>query len=385
MKQAALDLPGTLRRCPPEVTLAKVQPLLKKFGITRVANVTGLDNIGIHVTSCIRPNAKHLSVSQGKGLSLEYAMVSAIMESIEGWHAENPPAAMLDGCYRELQAADEVISPQLFLNGQFAKSDIETQPFAWVNARDLINNKSCYLPQILCCIDTSLPRFEYAFFNVNSNGLASGNSIDEAVCHALFELIERDALYHWQMLSHDNRKMTQIDLSTITEASNKMLLAKIAAAGLGIKVWEITSKIGVPAFHCAIFDNSLFRSLNVFTGTGAHISKAIALSRAITEAAQGRLTYISGSRDDVFDDFYRQLRLDSTQNVGDQLKGVKNYADCVQAYFAHDFTVIMAQIIQLLTGHGYHEIFLVDHTKTELGIPVVQIFVPSLKFNGARM
>ena len=43
-------------------------------------------------------------------------------------------------------------------------------------------------------------------------------------------------------------------------------------------------------------------------GMGAHPMRGIALSRALTEAAQSRLTYIAGSRDDVFRDMYARLR-----------------------------------------------------------------------------
>jgi len=52
------------------------------MGITRVANVTGLDHVGIPVVMACRPNARGLAVSQGKGLTLDAAKASAVMESI---------------------------------------------------------------------------------------------------------------------------------------------------------------------------------------------------------------------------------------------------------------------------------------------------------------
>jgi YcaO-like protein with predicted kinase domain len=64
---------GTHRLVPPAETLARLRPLLPKLGITRVANVTGLDTIGIPVAMAVRPNSRSLSVSQGKGLDLDAA------------------------------------------------------------------------------------------------------------------------------------------------------------------------------------------------------------------------------------------------------------------------------------------------------------------------
>src|SRR5215469_14560882 len=77
---------GTHRSAPPAETLGRIRPHLARCGITRIANITGLDRIGIPVTLAIRPNGKTLSNSSGKGVSLDAAMVSAAMEGIELFH-----------------------------------------------------------------------------------------------------------------------------------------------------------------------------------------------------------------------------------------------------------------------------------------------------------
>ena len=63
-------------------TLHQLQPVLKKIGITRLSNITGLDDIGIPVWQGIRPASRYLTVSQGKGLTHQQAKISAIMESL---------------------------------------------------------------------------------------------------------------------------------------------------------------------------------------------------------------------------------------------------------------------------------------------------------------
>ena len=79
---------GTRREVAPAETLRRIRPLLRRAGITRLADVTGLDWIGIPVYQAIRPNSRNLSVAQGKGLTRTQAKVSALMESLESFHAE---------------------------------------------------------------------------------------------------------------------------------------------------------------------------------------------------------------------------------------------------------------------------------------------------------
>jgi ribosomal protein S12 methylthiotransferase accessory factor len=79
---------GTHRARSPAETFADFGRHLQAMGITRLANVTGLDVIGIPVYMAVRPNSRSITVSQGKGLDREAARVSALMESAEAWHAE---------------------------------------------------------------------------------------------------------------------------------------------------------------------------------------------------------------------------------------------------------------------------------------------------------
>ena len=63
--------------------------MLPRFGITRVADITGLDDIGLPVHVAYRPDGLTFAVSIGTGATPAQSRVSAVMESIEAWHAEN--------------------------------------------------------------------------------------------------------------------------------------------------------------------------------------------------------------------------------------------------------------------------------------------------------
>ena len=79
---------GTQRSVPPAETLERVRPTFPVAGITRIANITHLDRIGVPTTLAIRPNGQTLSNSSGKGFDLDAAKTSAVMEAIELFHAE---------------------------------------------------------------------------------------------------------------------------------------------------------------------------------------------------------------------------------------------------------------------------------------------------------
>ncbi len=380
---AYLNLGGTVRCQAIETTIAFLKPQLKKLGITRVANVTGLDCLDVPVAISIRPNSKHLSVSQGKGLSWELAMVSAVMESIEGYHAENPCAPHLQGSYIELNQQYPVIHPKLFNAGFFILPQLENYAMPWIAATNIVTQQKVFIPHILICLDSTQPHPEYSFLSVSSNGLAAGNSLDEAICHGIYEIIERDALSRWAKFEEAARNASQIQLDSIDSTLNQSLLTQFTRCNQLIKIWDITSAIGIPTFHCALRDADQFRSLGLFRGTGTHLNKEIALARALTEAAQSRLTLISGSRDDVFSDHYQQCT--QFNYSASDYSGQKNYQTCAQPTITANFASNRDYLLQQLTAQNFHHVFVVNHTKPEFNIPVVHVFIPGMEFNGTRI
>ena len=89
---------GTRRCRAPGQTLELIGPLLGRFGITRLADITGLDCLGVPVAQAVRPAAATVAVSQGKGATRDAALVSAAMEAIELHHAEDAVPAPARTC-----------------------------------------------------------------------------------------------------------------------------------------------------------------------------------------------------------------------------------------------------------------------------------------------
>jgi YcaO-like protein with predicted kinase domain len=307
MRVVIEDLGGTVREVAARTTLERLKPLLPEFGITRIANVTGLDAIGIPVVTIVRPLARSLSVSQGKGVTLGLAHVSGIMESIEVFHAEQrrPPSAVAP--IFESTRNPSFIDP--YRVAIRADADLsEDQAIPWIEGMDLFDGHRKWIPEELLNLDFTR-RATAPLFLSSSNGLASGNTRTEAVVHALCELIERDQTSFWSVERRmpepgPNRRVLP---ETIKDPVCQALVQKCLTAGLEIFIWYITINIDIPVFVCTLADR---KNRTLFpqhaTGYGCHPFATVALSRAITEAAQSRLTHISGLREDLTWSRYRE-------------------------------------------------------------------------------
>ena len=385
------DLGGTYRAYEPHETLAKLQPLIwDTFGISRVANITGLDNINIPTYTAIRPLSKLVTTSQGKGITHDLAKISAIMESIEGWHAERIPKAELVGTYRELKAQKNLINLekiQLSNNFQRTSEVFEDINFAWLKGIELNTGQEIYFPKCLIDLNTQIlhrkaDKYSF-FFACSSNGLASGNTYEEAVCHGLYEVIERD---NWAISEWYPKQKRRIDASTINSPHLKAIIGHLNTRDIYLEIVEATNKIGVPVYTALVSDLTGIHALGSFSGAGCHLSSVVALSRAITEAIQARLTFVAGSRDDCYPSVYQALQNSWNQITYPKLQsGVIPSADnlypFIETNVPGDFTLCINQLLKQLNQSGYNQVIVYEHTKKDIQIPVVHVIVPELVYD----
>jgi ribosomal protein S12 methylthiotransferase accessory factor len=292
---------GTHRTVAPEATLDRLSRLSGAMGITRVANITGLDHIGVPVVIACRPNSRSLAVSQGKGIDLVAAKVSSIMESVEQYHAERISLPLRLGSFNELRHVCHTVPTELLPSSTVSRYHPALR-LLWIEGYDIIHQRTALIPFELVHLNFTLPLPEGSgCFPLSSNGLASGNHLLEAVVQAACEVIERDAATLWMLGDDDEKAATRLDPDSVDDALCRSVLERFARAELIVAVWDMTSDLGVPTFRCTIMDRAIdpLRPLYPASGSGSHPAREVALLRALTEAAQGRLTVIAGSRDDI--------------------------------------------------------------------------------------
>ena len=278
---------GTHRCCTAEQTWQRLQPLLPQAGITRVADITQLDSVGLPVFQAVRPHSRALAVSQGKGLTPLLAKVSAVMESLESWSAEQIPVAVTRQRASDLGLAYDPSQLARHGYGQLARQI----RLDWATAVDLHRGDATYVPHAFVALDWSVGHnWAVEPFLATSNGLASGNSRNEALVHAINELVERFTM------AKPAGQPQPIDPATLPGGSSRIMVELIQSGGHRLSLLWWPSAIGLPVFSATLHCEQLPQ---LFGGYGAHLDADVALSRAISEAAQSRLTRIAGARDDL--------------------------------------------------------------------------------------
>ena len=370
---------GTHRTVPPAETLARLKPLLPAIGVTRVACQTGLDRVGIPVVSAIRPNSRSIAAHQGKGLGVEAAKASAIMEAAEAFHAENIRHPLRLARFEEL--AGRALDPARLPLTHSGK-DPHAERILWVEGVDLRRHEHTWVPFELVSADYTYPQpAGSGLFQATTNGLGAGNHPLEAVTHALYEVVERDAIALWRAAPAHLKAKSAVDPASITDPSNRAVLERLEVAGLAVHVWEVTSDVGIPAYLCLIVPERAGDETEPELGSGCHVAPAVALNRAMTEAAQARLTRIVGARDDFIPDSYeettRQHRYDTARQWRDLARtpGRPMAQAALRATLRDDLDHGLSR----LEAAGLGRAVWVDLSWPEIGVPVGRLVVEGLE------
>ena len=364
----------THRVVSPEETLARVSEKIPVAGITRVADITSLDRVGIPVFSSIRPTAQEgaVSVYNGKGATPTEARVSAVMEGIERYSAEVHDHAITLGTYAEMAAEGPTVDPRSLNLPRGADTDGK---LPWVEAWDIVADEGVLVPAH--AVFHPLPRGSPPLFRTNTNGLASGNTREEAVFHGLAEIVERDAWSLVEVTKKPGPRITSPPAGLPAE-----LCGKFAGAKVEVTVRDITSDLGIPTC-AAVSDDAVLRDPRLLTiGMGTHTSARIAFLRALTEVAQSRLTQIHGAREDT-------TTADLRTPMGyDRVRRMNRYwfeADsevpfsALPSWETDDFLKDIGVITSALRKAGMDRVLVTDLTRPEIGVPVVRVVVPGLE------
>ena len=373
--------PGTgIRTIPPEKTLERVLPILPKIGICDPEDITPLDNIGIPVFAVDRPGAAKGAVKNynGKGATPEQAKASAAMEAIERYSAElRETDEIVYGTLEQAMDVGLAIDPIDLILPQRTLDIYNTAEIAWVRGFEMFRGSQIWIPA--CAVfHPYFPEDDLQLFRYHTNGIASGNTIEEAILHALFELIERDA---WSMAEDRGRAFADV---VVEEGSLPWkLMKKMEDKGIIVHLKDLTHDIGVPTIGAAA-DDTVTKDPELLTiGVGTHLSPEIAAVRAITEVAQSRTTHKHGVKGNA-----RLLKIANDMGY-EKVKEVnrvwystlekkvrlKDMEDLSTPYVLDDIEVVLGKLVDA----GFEMVIVSDLTRPETGIPVVRMTVPGLE------
>ena len=361
-----------------EETEAWLAPLLERVPITRVHDVTPLDSLGLPVWAAVTPLAADLTVHAGKGTTATAARLSAIMEAIERVCAEGVARDRVRvAAYDELGAA--AIEPESF-DLRFETAYGPNRPISWVDAFDLIGDRACLVPLDL----TISPPHEGLRGGVETNGLAAGNTYVEAIVHALYEVIERDALSEedfcafYQDADETRRPSDAIDPRTLPDEPRHWF-ELLVSRQLKVTLQDLTNDIGVPVYGATVSDLSFpgeEGELLRFEGSGADLDPARAAVRALTEAAQSHSIHMLGARDQVEVTGAEVRRPASRRRFlrATYPRAVYPFrsSDGSSGDLPEDLNTITAK----LASAGFSHCAVASLTREDLDVPVVRVLMP---------
>lgn len=363
---------GTHRSRSPEETHAAVEPLMPEIGVTEIIDVTPLDRIGIPVFAAVRPGAARgaVRVHAGKGKEPIHARVSAMMEALERYCAEYRGDRMEYATYEEIGPGRAMHPEDLLLPRELKQGE----KVHWTPGWDILNDEEIYLPSNAVFHPYDSLGMAFPLFRSDTNGLASGNVIEEAILHALFEVIERDALS-----TADAQRDLGRRLVIEKECAAREVFDRFEENGIAIHLWLLEGKTGVPTVAAAADDTVTKDPAMLVIGSGTHLSPEIAALRALTEVAQSRGSYLQGGRTDP------QREMIIRKAGYERLKRINRMwfadADAVEIAEIPDastrrFDTDIRQVLEEVAVHT-DRVCVCDLSRT--AVPVVRVVVPGFE------
>jgi ribosomal protein S12 methylthiotransferase accessory factor len=409
-------------------TYATVIPVCKEIGVTRVSDITFMDRLYIPNYSTTLPGTDDVFwVYGGKGTTKTQAKVSAVMESIERYSSMlcTNPETIIKASYLELSNSYSNVLYPAEVTEPVSLHYNEATTIDYLAGFDLLNNEEILVPAEIVYYRyfPKCPAIS-VFQCSHTNGLASGNVLEEAICHALCEVIERDAVsiadlcassipynivdkigeslvadnYSDSHLSDsigakfidDPTIYPDVEIDEVTKefAPIKKLLRKFTEARIPLLIKNITQKdIPIPTIVASSID-WISHDYGLFAkGYGTHLDSRVALIRAITELSQTRAVNIQGARDDLQrvqykdnDEIYKRKWQYMPSLVTEQNSehNVMNFSE-IRTYINRDILTDINLLLSVLKQAGIRRVIIFNLTTPDIGIPVVRAIIPGLE------
>jgi thiazole/oxazole-forming peptide maturase SagD family component len=343
-----------------------------------------------------------LGRSGGKGFDPTQARISALCEALERysgiWQGEEE--RVLAGTPRRALGEAALDIPTLFgySGRQYAERDAwnagndeshawmplpfdDDLPADWVPLWSLTNARTALAPAAYCYYGH--PDLRHLFCLSDSNGCAAGTTLTEAVAHGLLELVERDAAAIWW---YNTVPRPAIDLDSVALPVLAELRDVFARQGRHFWALDLTTDLGIPvvAAVSARLDDPV---QDVIYGFGADFDPTAAVTKALLEMNQSLLSVLPGlpgargryrtDRPAAVRWFQQATCAAMPYLVPDPAAPPRSAAALAAAPPRDDWRDDLAGAVTRLERAGL-EVFVLDQTRPDIGLPVCRVVVPGL-------
>ena len=337
----------------------------------------------------IRPEAHpgSLCVNAGKGITFAEARVGAYMEAVEYAFAEYNRASLKVSIVRARDVYEGPGRPDAILDFcpvMGAEIDLDG-PIACVEATDIRSGETFQTPAELTFLPFPPDLGGHLYFGSNSNGLCSGNSVLEATVHGLSEVIERD-ICSFQAFKDQSVLVPNSSLPSTIRKINSTL----SSVGMNLYVRYLENMFEVPYFMAVVAESKTDDPIYISAGYGCHLSSQIALTRAVCEALQSRLSFIHGGRDDLVERYerFKHLTRQARAAYAEKLLAEISRNGSYMLFYRirgrrsdvpADLESAQEALLSALARNGFRHALRVVYTPTDFPLQVVRIQVPGLE------
>jgi ribosomal protein S12 methylthiotransferase accessory factor len=342
------------------------------------------------------------SASSGKGVTGMQARTSALCEALERYSAawQRDPAARRA---RLRDLGDAAIAPRDLLHfsaQQYAGREKSNQtcdrfnrvpePFdpeetvEWTPVWSLTEQRKKYVPTAYCWY--GYPRENSTRFCVaDSNGCASGNTLEEAIYQGLMELVERDSVALWW---YNQLPRPRVDVESFEDDYLNSVIAWYSETqNRDVWVLDLTHDLGIPSF-VAITGLRDPEQPAYLMGMGTHHDPKIALRRSITEMSQ---MFIWNSvkpgglaADSTLAWWLEAANARNQPQMAPDLAAPVRTREDFQDASTDDILEDILLCVRSLEQRG-HEVLVLDTTQPDVGLPVARVIVPGLRHFWRRL
>ena len=343
-------------------------------GVTRLADLTGLDVLGIPVWQAVRPWSLTVSVNQGKSFDPAVARIAAAMEAVEVAAAERVGPAVQRSCWSDIDPACRSGSPDDFARKRGGIS--ADRPIDWILGERVADGAPFLVPRDAVLLDFTKESLDHDCVEVSSNGQGAHLSLEAATLKGLLEIVERDAMGEAFLSDRNLWRMGRVSVEPGIWPWFDTIVDRVQAAGISLWLYEFKALAGARVLACEMRDPAAFPSPRAIArGVAAAMSVEQALRGAVAEAAQVRLTDIAFAREDL-----------TGRVTGKRIESVPPYAfvaepGLLKAEMAPAPSTAGDQLTSLvvaLAAGGYPDIVRVRLPTEADDVHAVRMFVPGL-------
>lgn len=346
----------------------------------------------------------------GSGLSIIDAKQSAMLEVLErscGFQAVNR-RPVVRGTYSEVGAI--AVHPSQFglhSHELFQSSNHNLEPFdeekeySWVWAHSTQYHKPVLIPEQIAYYGPTAD--ERRFITETSNGCAIGGTVEEAVLHGIFEVLERDGFLN---MWYGKMPVPEIKLGNHCPSKTSEVFNYVLENGFEVRLFNLSHDLTIPAI-CAVaisFGNDYPK---VVSGSACHLNPYQAVYGALRELSVqvGNLKRVSTERrkeaapmfldpikiKDILDhaavaalpEAYPRWEFLLMQENRGQIQSVEEvYIDVARRYKidSRDIQLILNAVLDDIHGRGF-DVIVLNQTSVEVshgGLHAVKVLIPGM-------